>query len=187
MQSDSELIQRSKAGESVAFKQLVERHEQQVRAIIMGMLGNTPEARDVAQEVFIRFYKSLDSFRGDAKLSTYLSRIAINLSLNELKRKQKRQKRYLFFQKDEKELQIEDRSSQAEAMETRDWIQQGLAQLEPEFKTIIVLRLMEGYSVKETAEILKLPQGTVASRLARAQKKLSTILRAIDHLKTKNP
>lgn len=185
MQSDSELIKRSKAGESVAFKQIVERHEQQVRAIVIGMLGNTPEARDVAQDVFIRFYRSLNNFRGDAQLSTYLSRIAINLSLNELKRKQKRQQRYLFFQKDEKILQIEDHSSQVEAIDTRDWIQKGLERLDPDFRTIIVLRLVEGYSVKETAEILKLPQGTVASRLARAQKKLSEILKEIDHLKTK--
>ncbi|MBK7871041.1 MAG: sigma-70 family RNA polymerase sigma factor [Saprospiraceae bacterium] len=95
--SDIELVKRAKQGDNAAFRMLVHRHEHQVRSIVIGMLGNTAESDDVAQEVFIRFYRSLGDFRGEAALSTYLSRIAINLSLNEIKRRDTRHKRLAFF------------------------------------------------------------------------------------------
>ena len=176
MPSDSELFKRTKSGDTTAFRQLVRRHEQQIRATTIGLLGDIPEARDVAQEVFIRFYQSLDKFKEQARLSTYLSRIAINLSLNELKRQQKKKRRLVFFQKEDHNLQIEDPSANTESIEMKDLLQKALQMLEPEFRAVLVLRLIEGYSVKETAEILQLPQGTIASRLARAQKKMKDIL-----------
>lgn len=177
--SDSDLIEQSKKGNQNAFRQLVERHQQRVRVTVIGMLGENAEAEDTAQEVFIRFYKSLNEFRGDSELTTYLTRIAVNLSLNELKRRQKRNSRFLFFQKDEKQPQIEDLSANPAQFDTREMIQKALQILEPDFRSVVILRLIEGRSVKETAEILDLPQGTVASRLARAQKKLQQILRKI--------
>ncbi len=91
MQSDAELVAKAKAGDELAFRQLVERHEQLVRSTVVGMLGAGPDAEDVAQEVFIRFFRSLVNFRGEAKLSTYLCRIAINLSINALKSRQRQQ------------------------------------------------------------------------------------------------
>ncbi len=87
--SDIELIEKTKAGDQRAFGQLVSRHQSRVAATVIGMLGNSPEADDIGQEVFVRFYRSIVSFRGEANLSTYLTRIAINLSLNELKRRKK--------------------------------------------------------------------------------------------------
>lgn len=175
MPSDTELIAQARKGNDLAFRQLVQRHEQQLRATVVGMLGQVPEADDVAQEVFVRFYKSLDNFRGEAQLNTYLSRIAINLSLNELKRKQRRNKRLTFFQKNEKVYQIEDLSADPKRQDTKELVQKALQLLEPDFRSIVVLRMIDGYSVKETAEILNVPLGTVASRLARAQNKLKGI------------
>ena len=174
--SDAELLEQAKKGNASAFRQLVERHEQQVRSTVIGMLGDTVEADDVAQEVFIRFYKSMDRFRGDAQLGTYLSRIAINLSLNELKRRQRQNKWLTYFQKDDNSLQVEDQSARPERQETKELVHQAIQRLEPEFRAVVVLRLIDGYSVKETAEILNVPKGTIASRLARAQKKLKGIL-----------
>ncbi len=179
MYSDQVLVAQSKKGDQIAFRQLVERHQQRVRKTVIGMLGQQPESEDVAQEVFIRLYKALSDFKGDAKLETYLTRIAINLSLNELKRRQKHQKRFLFFQREDKDLQIEDIHANPGNFDTKELIQIALQKLEPEFRSVIVLRLIEGYSVKEAAEILELPQGTIASRLARAQKKLKTVLSKI--------
>ena len=89
MPNDSELVIQAKRGNQLAFRQLVRRHEQQVRSTVLGMIGDVQEVDDIAQEVFIRFYKSIKQFRGDSALGTYLTRIAINLSLNALK-KQKR-------------------------------------------------------------------------------------------------
>ena len=175
MPTETELIKMARAGNDLAFRQLVQRHEQQLRATVVGMLGNVPEADDVAQEVFVRFYQKLSDFRGESQLSTYLSRIAINLSLNELKRRQRKNKRLTFFQKDEKVYQIEDISADPSRQDTKELVHQALQLLAPDFRTIVVLRMIDGYSVKEAAEILNLPQGTVASRLARAQKRLKEI------------
>lgn len=176
MPSDAELVERSKQGDDSAFRVLVHRHEQQVRSIVIGMLGDTAESDDVAQEVFIRFYRSIQDFRGEAALSTYLSRIAINLSLNEIKRRETRHMRIAFFHGNELKADKADNGMSPERQEIKEAVQKALLMLEPDFRSVVVLRLVDGYSVKETAEILHLPQGTVASRLARGQEKLKDIL-----------
>ena len=175
MQTEPFLLVRAKEGDALAFKAIVQIHEHQIRKTVIGMLGDTPEADDVAQEVFIRFFRAIKDFKEEAKLSTYLTRIAINLSLNELKRRKKRQRRFGFFGGD-KRINVIDGSSDPERIELKELIDKGLAQLDPDFRAVIVLRLIEGYSVKETAELLDLPKGTVASRLARAQVKLKEII-----------
>ena len=178
--TDTAIIEEIKAGDKSAFKVLVERYEQQIRGTVIGMLGVVPEAEEVAQDVFIRFYKSIENYKAEAKLSTYLTRIAINLSINELKRRQKKTSRWLsIFSKQDKVLQIKDTSQSLDRFEMRELIHQALQKLDPDFRKVVVLRLIEGYSVKETAEILQLPKGTVASRLSRAQQQLQKILKPI--------
>lgn len=148
-----------------AFAQLVHRHESQVAAVVCGMLGKGEEAEDVGQEVFIRFYQALDRFRGDAKLSTYLVRIAMNLSINALKRRKRHQAVHGAIEE----------ASKVGVTQGSEWdevVQRSLRTLPAEFRTVVVLRLMEGYDTAETAEMLQLPIGTVLSRLARAQVKL---------------
>jgi RNA polymerase sigma-70 factor (ECF subfamily) len=178
--SDAILVERSKQGDESAFRLLVCRHESQIRSIVIGMLGDTAEADDVAQEVFIRFYRSLKDFRGESALSTYLSRIAINLSLNDIKRRETRYMRVTVLNGNEVGSDKVDAGMDPERQDIKDAVHKALKMLEPEFRTVIVLRLIDGYSVKETAEILQLPQGTVASRLARAQEKLKDILKKWD-------
>ena len=177
--SESELIRQCKLKQEQALRTVVEKYEQLVVRTVVGMLGDSVEAKDISQEVFIRFFQSLKKFRGEAKLSTYLTRIAINLSLNELKRRQRKRRWLTFISKDEKELSIEDLSSNPSINDTKDLVKQALQILEPEFRSVIVLRMMDGYSVKETAEILQMPEGTIASRLSRGQKKLKSILEKI--------
>lgn len=157
------------------------KYESQVAATIIGMLGKCSEAEDVGQETFMRFYKSLQRFKGESSVGTYLIRIAINLSINELKRRQRRNR---FFHTSSgpgiemESLPAEHSSSSPtpEQEEKKTFVQQALQQLEPRFRSVIVLRLIDGYSIKETAQILKLPTGTVLSRLARAQMKLKKTL-----------
>lgn len=179
--SDTELIQDSLEGNQEAFGLLVQRYESQVAATVIGMLGNGEEAEDVGQEVFIRFFRSLSSYRGDAALGTYLTRIAINLSLNTLK-KRKRKQMFRFFQSETKDraFDIPDQGITQDQRDIQAMVQHALHKLAPEFRTVIVLRLLDGYSTKETAEILNLPLGTVLSRLARAQKKLKDILKQFE-------
>jgi RNA polymerase sigma-70 factor, ECF subfamily len=176
MPNAQELVQRAREGDQSAFRQLVETNQALVRSTVRGMLGDTPEAEDVAQEVFIRFYQALGNYRGDAQLGTYLSRIAINLSLNELKRRQRKTRWLSVLRKADAGWQVEDESMNPNRQELRDALKKALQRLEPSFRAVVVLRLVDGYSVKETAEILDLPQGTVASRLARGQEKLREIL-----------
>lgn len=174
---DTELIERSRTGDQAAFRLLVERYERQVAGTVVGMMGNTEEAEDVGQEVFIRFYRSMDKFRGDAALGTYLTRIAINLSLNAIK-KRKRKQIFNFFSAEDKTpmLQIPDTGQTREQVETQELVQKALLDLDKDFRAVLVLRLIEGYSSQETADMLGLPLGTVLSRLSRAQKKLKEIL-----------
>ena len=101
MGTDHALIDQARAGDEAALRTLIERYEPQVAATVVGMLGPGDEADDVGQETFVRFYQSLDKFRGDAALGTYLTRIAINLSLNALERR-KRQ-RWRFWSRDDEQ------------------------------------------------------------------------------------
>lgn len=179
--SDDALLERARDKDQQAFRLLVKRHEQQVRATVTGMLGDATVADDVAQEVFIRLYRSLGDFRGEARLSTYLSRIAINLSINELKRRQKRQRRFVrwssgagTFPEDRADLRADP-----ERHDNRQWVWQALQELSNDHRAVVVLRMIDGYSVQETAEILKVPSGTVASRLSRAIDQLKPILRRL--------
>ncbi|MBS1949761.1 MAG: hypothetical protein OJF59_002613 [Cytophagales bacterium] len=166
IESDQELVQNTLTGDLSAFKTLVNRHEGKVAGVVRSMLGQTAEAEDVGQEVFIRFYESLGKFRGDSAVSTYLTRIAINLSLNELKR---RKRRFSLFASDDEATHVKAKD---ETHDLNEMLDMEFKRLEPEFRTVATLRLVEGYSTEETAEILNLPMGTVMSRLARAQKKL---------------
>jgi RNA polymerase sigma-70 factor, ECF subfamily len=167
--SDEVLIGKSNAGDMTAFKMLVIRHEGKVAGVIRSMLGATPEAEDVGQEVFIRFYDAIGKFRGESQVSTYLVRIAINLSLNELKRKKRTSSRFTT-------MEAAAGKSTEDMMDLNEQLQYEFTRLEPEFQAVATLRLIEGYSTEETAEILDIPLGTVLSRLARAQQKLRVAL-----------
>lgn len=166
VQSDEELVENSQRGDLAAFKTLVIRHEGRVAGVVRSMLGPTPEADDVGQEVFIRFYEALSKFRGESAVGTYLTRIAINLSLNEIKR---RKRRFSIFSREEEGW---NKGTLDERKDLNEMITYEFSQLEADFRAVATLRLVEGYSTEETAKILGIPLGTVLSRLARAQKKL---------------
>lgn len=173
-------IRAAQAGEQRAFQYLVEQHADQVRRVVISMLGEGPEAEDVAQEVFVRLYRSLCNFAGTAQLSTYLHRVAVNLSLDTLKKQKRRRRWYLPFgqQAEQAANELADPDQQIERQELNEGIGKALLQLTPDFRAVITLRLVQGYSVQETADMLDIPVGTVASRLARAQRKLQEILKA---------
>ncbi len=176
---DLQLVELAINGNDRAFAIIVSRYEQQIARTVKGMLGETDSAEDVGQETFIRFYRSLKKYRGDAALGTYLTRIAVNLSLNELN-KQKRTLS-LFYKRDQKDVMVDipEATDKYEDSDMKEIVDKALKQLDPGFRSVVVLRMLEGYSTKETAEILDLPLGTVLSRLARAQKSLAKILKPL--------
>ncbi|NQT96227.1 MAG: RNA polymerase sigma factor [Candidatus Marinimicrobia bacterium] len=174
----TELVAAARSGDHNAFRELVRLLEPRVAATVIGMLGHCQEAEDVGQETFIRFYNALDKFRCEAKVETYVTRIAINLSLNELKRRQR--KALLFVDQPEADLEnLSNREIVEIDRDTQTTVRLAVRQLAPRFRAVIVLRLIDGYSTRETAEILNLPIGTVLSRLSRAQKKLKIILEPV--------
>lgn len=185
-EEDIKIINEVRKGHTEAFTSLVEKYRPLVARTVIGMLGNTDEADDVGQETFIRFYKSLDKFRGDSALGTYLTRIAINLSLNALK-KQKRQRLFntLAPNKDEERTDplynLPNYDDEHEARDDQELVQMALNKLDPKFRSVIILRMLEGFSTKETAEALNLPLGTVLSRLTRAQDKLKVELKKLGY------
>ena len=172
--SDQVLIDRAGAGDEGAFRDLVERYESRVAATVIGMLGAGDEAEDVGQETFIRLYRSLDRFRGESSLGTYLTRIAINLSLTALKKRKRRISR--FVSKDEMERDLPEASwdprGELERKDDVRRVREAVTRLSPDHRTVVVLRMIDGYSTREAAEILGIPVGTVMSRLARAMERL---------------
>jgi RNA polymerase sigma-70 factor (ECF subfamily) len=173
---DTDLVKASIEGDKLAFGEIVNRYQKMVARTVKGMLGDSVFAEDIGQEVFIKLYYSLSEFRGEAKLSTYIQKIAINLTLNEIKRR----KRFfsMFSQKGNNEMyeyEVADFDSE-EKREASEIVNKALMRLEPKFRIIVAMRMLQGYSTKETADILDLPLGTVLSRLSRAQGQLKDIL-----------
>lgn len=182
--SDAELIAATLAGETAAFGEIVRRYEGVVAATVIGMMGPGGEAEDVGQEVMIKLYRSLDRFRGAAQLKTYVTRIAMNAALDALRRR-KRTLRHLFTPDtrdddrwgDAWQDRLPSGDDPARDLENRQTVHAALARLKPEFRSVAVLRLMQGYSVDEVATILDVAHGTVLSRLSRAKRQLKDLLK----------
>jgi RNA polymerase sigma-70 factor, ECF subfamily len=173
---ESALVKAAVEGDKAAFGEIVERYRRMVARTVKGMLGDSVFAEDIGQEVFIKLYQSLSDFRGDSKLSTYIQRIAVNLTLNEIKRR----KRFfsMFSQSGNNEMHeydVADHDTQ-ERRDASEIVNKALQAMDPKFRIIVTMRMLQGYSTKETAEILDLPLGTVLSRLSRAQEQLKEIL-----------
>ena len=184
---DISLIEKINNGQSDLFSHIIDRYKNQVARTVVGMLGHTIEADDVGQEVFIRFYKSMDKFRGDSSLSTYLTRIAINLSLNALKKRKRQQVFQVFSQngKEEGSQRTLDNlpcyDDEHQTRDTQELVQLALNNIDIKFRSVIVLRMLQGFSTKETADTLDIPLGTVLSRLTRAQEKLKIELKKLGY------
>jgi RNA polymerase sigma-70 factor (ECF subfamily) len=173
---ESQLVKAALDGDKSAFGEIVTRYQKMVARTVKSMLGDSVFAEDIGQEVFIKLYYSLSEFRGEAKLSTYIQKIAVNLTLNEIKRR----KRFfsMFSQKGNNEMyefEVADHDT-AERKEASELVNKALLAMDPKFRVIVMMRMLQGYSTKETAEILDLPVGTVLSRLSRAQEQLKSIL-----------
>lgn len=178
--AERRLVRRLKERDERAFSELIESNGDRVFNLCFRMLGNREEAEDLAQEVFITVFKSIDSFRGDSKLSTWIYRVASNLSKNRIKYLARRHDR----SKDEFDEGI-DRNVAAAALtspkqakspdlhvedqQLEGIMQAAIAELEEDHRILIVLRDIEELSYEEICEITELAEGTVKSRLHRAR------------------
>ena len=173
-------IQRAQKGDAAAFEQLVTAYERKVYALALRSTGSEADAADLTQEVFLRAWRSLNSFRGDSTVSTWLYRITMNICID-FSRKKSLQ---LVPLADEEgnELPLPDRrttNSPEAALENQELsheLNTALKQLTPEHRQAILLRDVSGLTYQEIGRMLALEEGTVKSRLARARRNLRNIL-----------
>jgi len=175
------LISLCKRGDLSAYDRLMQRYEKRVYALCFRMAGNQDDAADLAQEAFLKAFRALPSFNGQAQFSTWLYRIVTNTCLDERRRQARRPQLFSL----DKPLNTEDGQlaltlpaeasdplATALSQETEIEIRTLLSMLPAEQRIVLVLRDMEGYSYDEIARMLNLNGGTVKSRLNRARRKL---------------
>lgn len=172
---EHDLVNKIVDGNLDAFKEFVRRYEKTISSVVIGLLGKTTEAEEIAQDVFIKFYQTAAKFRKDSAIKTYLTRIAINLSLNELKRR-KRQSNVFNLNAESYEIEKANYTS-INNYELEEAIEKALMSLDHKKRSVVILRHVEGYSTEETAKMLSIPIGTVLSRLSRAVEELRPILK----------
>lgn len=180
---DYQLVEAFREGDEQAFEELVRRYQRQVANIIYLTLGNRDEVEDLSQEVFIRVYKSLTKFERDASLYSWIYRIAVNLCIDEIRRKKiKRTLSLEFFSegKLEEEKKNKSQTSAADgvlAKEKRQVILDALQKLSPVHRTVIVLREYEDLTYEQIAKTLHISTQAVKSRIFRAREELRELLK----------
>ena len=175
MKDQENIIARARRGDADAFEQLVVAYRDQVFRLALRMCGNEADADEVAQEAFLSAWKALPNFRGDSRFSTWLYQLTSHAAID-LMRREKRQ----ITAEDITEVSAPDPGpspqQQAERSETRQAVRDAMGQLSPEYRQIVVLRFLQELSYEEIGAVLKLPPGTVKSRLNRAKSQLKDIL-----------
>lgn len=177
---EKSLVGRAKKGELTAFETLVTAYERRVYALALRSSGNEEDARDIAQEVFLRVYRSLDSFRGDSGFSTWIYRITMNICVDFARRNVSAPGSLTDEDDAERPLPDPCEAHQpehaAENAALREELRAALAALSEDHRQIVLLRDVSGLSYDEIARTLELSEGTVKSRLARARRSLREIL-----------
>jgi RNA polymerase sigma-70 factor (ECF subfamily) len=185
---DLELVARSQAGETQAFNELVTRYRSRAYAMIYNMVRNDQDAWDLAQDGFVKAWKSIGRFRGESSFYTWLYRILMNVAIDALRRKQieggtEFDDAYALKGVEagaatapKNEMQPAARLSDKEV---RERIDAAIQKLSPEHRAVITLRELDGMEYQEIAEAIGCSIGTVMSRLFYARKKLQNMLRDV--------
>ena len=174
--SDERLVERVAAGEPQAFEAIMRRHNRAMFRTARAILRDDAEAEDALQEAYLRAYRTLGSYRGEARLSTWLARVVANEALMRLRKHARRSEILpLHAGIDMEEIQEKEGSmdkepeTAAQRGEMRKLLEQRIDALPGAYRAVFMLRAVEEYSVEETAKILGIPEATVRSRLFRAR------------------
>jgi RNA polymerase sigma-70 factor (ECF subfamily) len=185
--SDQEVVALARAGAESAYRELVRRYERPVFSLIYRMVRDRALAEDLAQDAFVKVLNALDSYRAEYKLSSWIFKIANNVAIDQLRRREldtlsldgspdARTQNEI----EATALQATDRTesplAELEARELGAAIEQAIAKLRPEYRSCILLRHVEGRSYEEIAEALDLPLGTVKTHIHRARHELREYL-----------
>jgi RNA polymerase sigma-70 factor (ECF subfamily) len=181
--NEHRLIERCRSGDLTAFDELVAQHQNRIYNLCYWTLGDADEAADAAQTVFVRAFRSFANFRGDSALSTWLHRIAINVTIDAARRRQRAPLSLSVLEGGDGEAGLREVDSAASYFTTPDStaqevvtrgerqraVREALSTLPDHHRTVLVLFDIEGHSYEEVANLLELPLGTVKSRLNRAR------------------
>ncbi|MFQ5706225.1 MAG: RNA polymerase sigma factor [bacterium] len=186
--SDEELIERFQRGDLYAFDLIVKRYKDQLLNFVFRFVGNQEESEDIVQETFLRVYRKRKAYKRIAKFSTWIYTIAGNLARTELRR---RKRRKLFSISDlgfeDRDYEISDEGltpeSQADGILKEEIIQKEINKLSPKFRQVILLRDVQELSYEEISKIIKVPIGTVKSRVNRGRLKLQSRLKHLKRIK----
>ncbi len=177
---ETELLELARKGDSQAFGALVERYQRRVIGVAQAIVHNQDDAVELAQETFVRAYENLAKFESRSSFSTWLYRIAANLSIDF----RRREGRHTVLRGEDAETEIQrlpsprgDSFQEIARAQLSGRINQALKELTPEHRAVILLREVEGLSYDEISEVLQVPRGTVMSRLHYARGRMRAILK----------
>ena len=181
--NDENLVRSAQKGEMAAFEELVARHRDKIFARAFSIMRNEEEAIDLSQEAWVKGWQRLKQFHGDSSFVTWMTRIVINLSLDQL-RKQKRHRIESIEQMEEEVGGVERQmpvvlvnpTARLEQKELRQTIDKAMAQLSAEHRTVLVLHEFEEMEYKQIAKVVGCSIGTVMSRLFYARRRLASLL-----------
>lgn len=180
--SDSQIIERTLNGEPEAFNLLVRRWERQIYGLTLRMLGRDDEAKDATQDTFISAYRNLSKFRGEAKFSSWIYRIALNICNTRLR---SRTKTLISIEEQREETGFElatdtDPGSNIQQQQIARHVRRALQGLPAEMRQVIIMKEYEGLKFSEIADILGIPVSTVKTRMYTG---LSELRKRLDHLR----
>lgn len=181
--TESEIIKQCKSGDREAFNTLISNYNTQVINIAYGMLTDREDACDAAQEVFVKVYRSIGSFNEKSSFATWLYRITAN-TCSDFLRKRSRRSNVISLSgyggEENKELDIEDENASVEdgleMTERQTAVRKALGELKEEHRLMITMCDLQGMSYDQIADVMKIPTGTVKSRINRARQALKKIL-----------
>ena len=185
---DAEFVSRCQRGDSDAFEVLVKRHQKKMLNIVYRITGDYDDACEVVQEAFLSAWQAIKKFRGDAKFSTWLTGITVNHAKNRLRQTQSRSYHEIASIDDPVETEFGQFAYDPPAQETsaiekleqkevQEKVQECIGVLDKDQREVLVLRDIEEFSYDEISIILKIPDGTVKSRLSRARDALKDCLK----------
>lgn len=170
---EARLIERVLAGDRIAGRTLYDAHAARLFRTAYRITGDETLAQECTQEAFIRAFQRLDRFRGESALGTWLTRIAVTVTLNALRRRTRSREREV----DLDELApVHAAGLDAEEVELRERVARAVSDLPELYRTVVVLHDIEGYTHAEIAELLGVPEGTCKTRLFVARRKLRAVL-----------
>lgn len=186
---DITLVERVRTGDQRAFKLLVERYQRKIYSVALGMLKDKEEARDVAQEAFVKVYRYIDHFKGDASFYTWLYRITVNICIDVMRKKGSTSGREAVEFDESVKMDMAEANigavgsrlgtnpqKSALRAELAQRITDAIHQIPEAHRKILLLREVEGMSYEDLARTLNIPKGTVMSRLFHARLKMQKIL-----------